>query len=66
MINIFNDAWAFNQPLTSWNTSLVTRMDNMFRKAYTYNQPMVSLSDAQVNTLSRMDAMHSRAARARV
>jgi Mycoplasma protein of unknown function, DUF285 len=41
MAGMFTDARAFNQPLTSWNTSLVSRMDSMFFKAFAFNQTLV-------------------------
>jgi Mycoplasma protein of unknown function, DUF285 len=42
MANMFSDATAFNQPLASWSTSLVTRMDSMFARAKAFNQSLVS------------------------
>jgi surface protein len=38
MYAMFEGASVFNQPLNSWNTSIVTDMTEMFRSASIYNQ----------------------------
>jgi Mycoplasma protein of unknown function, DUF285 len=41
MANMFADAKAFNQPLTSWSTGAVSRMEFMFLRATAFNQSLV-------------------------
>jgi surface protein len=40
--NMFSGAYAFNQPIGSWNVSKVTIMKNMFGGATSFNQPIGS------------------------
>jgi surface protein len=42
MSGMFRDAYSFNQPLNSWNTSNVTDMTFMFNSATAFNQDISS------------------------
>ncbi len=42
MNNMFSNAHAFNQPLSSWDVSNVTDMSSMFNGASAFNQPLAS------------------------
>jgi surface protein len=41
MAGMFQEAKAFNQPISSWNTGSVDLMNSMFQKATAFNQPLV-------------------------
>ena len=49
MIEMFEGAESFNQPLNSWNVSNVTNMRHMFRGAESFNQPLNSWNVSNVN-----------------
>ena len=40
MINMFNGASSFNQPLNNWNVSNVDDMGRVFDGATSFNQPL--------------------------
>ena len=54
MSGMFSAATAFNQPLNSWNTSLVQNMSDMFRNATAFNQPLSSWITSAVTNMSYM------------
>ena len=54
MIDMFNTASAFNQPLNSWNVSLVTTMTYMFYNAGVFNQPLNSWNVSNVLYMTGM------------
>ena len=37
---MFNDAISFNQDISNWDVTNVTKMDGMFKNATTFNQPL--------------------------
>ena len=37
---MFSEAYAFNQPIDSWNTGSATSFNSMFNEAYSFNQPI--------------------------
>jgi surface protein len=49
MESMFCDADAFNQPLSSWNTSAVTDMEKMFWGAEAFAQPIGSWKISPLN-----------------
>ena len=54
MSGMFRAATAFNQPLNSWNTSLVRSMSGMFRAATAFNQPLNSWNTSAVTDMESM------------
>jgi surface protein len=57
---IFCGAYAFNQPLGSWNTVNVTDMRNMFQYIQSFNQPLGSWNTTNVTNMSSMfDGVHA-------
>ena len=54
MRGMFLDAYAFNQPIGTWNTANVTDMGLMFLNAYAFNQPIGSWNTAKVTGMSFM------------
>ena len=59
MNGMFRSAFTYNQPLSSWDTSSVTRMDYMFQSVSTYNQPLSSWDTSSVATMTSMFASAS-------
>ena len=51
---MFNNAFAFNQPIGSWNTSNVTNMSGMFNNASIFNQPLNGWNTSKVTTMASM------------
>jgi Mycoplasma protein of unknown function, DUF285 len=52
MTSMLSDIREFNQPVTSWDTGLVNRMDNMFWRSTKFNQSLVrALSSRPVGSL---------------
>ena len=49
MEGMFEYAYAFNQPLDSWDTSAVTTMESMFYEAKAFNQPIGSWKISSLN-----------------
>ena len=54
MIQLFEGARSFNQPLNNWNVSNVTNMKFMFLDATSFNQP---LNNWNVSNVTDMDSM---------
>ena len=57
---MFENAYAFNGNLSSWNTSQVTDMSGMFRNALIFNGNLSSWNTSQVTDMSRIfeNALH--------
>jgi len=58
LLNLFNYASAFNQPIGNWNVGNVTNMQRMFSFASAFNQP---LEQWNVSNVTRMDSMFENA-----
>jgi surface protein len=54
LARMFRSNGAFNQDITTWNTSRVTRMDNMFDSATSFNQPIGNWDTSNVTLMDRM------------
>jgi surface protein len=54
MFGMFNDAFAFNQPIGNWNTQNVTTMRNMFRNTTAFNQPIGNWDTRNVTNMHSM------------
>ena len=54
MDGMFYGAFDFNQNISSWNASAVTRMDGMFTGAMTFNGDICSFNTAAVTNMSFM------------
>ena len=51
---MFWNASSFNQPISEWNTSNVTHMDNMFNGASSFNQPIGEWETSNVTNMNDM------------
>jgi surface protein len=54
MDSMFSCAFAFNQPIDSWNVSKVINMGSMFYQATAFNQPIGSWNVRNVTNLGGM------------
>jgi surface protein len=54
MSSMFLSATAFNQNISSWNTSNVTNMLNLFQSATAFNQNISSWNTSKVTTMQSM------------
>ena len=52
--SMFSGAINFNQPIGSWDVSLVSNMQNMFQNATQFNQNISNWNVSGVNNMSRM------------
>ncbi len=51
---LFNSAYAFNQPLTTWDTSNVTTMNGMFKATKSFNSAIDTWNMSNVIDVSEM------------
>jgi surface protein len=56
LARMFRGNTAFNQDITTWNTSRVTRMDNTFDSATSFNQPIGTWDTSNVTLMDNMFA----------
>merc|ERR1712194_281301 len=56
MIQMFDGAAKFNQPLSSWNVAKVTKTSEMFKGSVKFNQPLNSWNVAKVTLMNGMFA----------
>ena len=56
---MFQSAYAFNQPIGNWNTGKVTKMGDMFLYASAFNQHIGSWNTSQVSHMCTMFASAS-------
>jgi hypothetical protein len=54
MSGLFRGAWAFNQPLDTWDVRRVTSMNEMFHRAVAFNQPLCTWDVRAVANMSHM------------
>ena len=54
MVDMFNCANAFNQPLASWDVRNVNNMSRMFSGAFLFNQPLASWDIRNVISMTGM------------
>jgi surface protein len=54
MADMFEDAFAFNQPINNWNTNNVEYMSYMFDRAYAFNQPINNWKTGNVKYMNSM------------
>ena len=53
MNSLFDNAYTFNQDLSSWDVSSVTNMSKMFRYAFIFNQDLSSWDVSSVTDMRR-------------
>lgn len=51
---MFHQAYSFNQPLTSFDTSKATAMAEMFGQAKDFNQPLDHFDTSKVKSMQYM------------
>ena len=54
MAEMFNYTDNFNQDISMWNTSKVTRMDSMFFSSYAFNQNISTWDTSKVTQMNGM------------
>ena len=54
MEELFEDAWSFNEDISAWDTSGVTRMDYMFYYASAFDQDIGAWDTSGVTTMNSM------------
>jgi surface protein len=59
MSNLFNNAYAFNQPIGNWNVSNVTNMSGMFSTALAFNSTIGTWDTSKVTSMSYMFALQT-------
>merc|ERR1712032_991634 len=54
MDGMFTDTWVFNQDLSKWDVSKVTRMGGMFNDASAFNQNLSNWNVGKVTDMKKM------------